>query len=85
MPPTPPAPEPTHFLGYKREAARCAVSPADMTDAERSALVGGNRRRSPPGFCPASGRSDGGQLNFRFSRATPRVERSKARPCETGC
>ena len=37
MPPTPPAPEPTHFLGYQREAARCPVPLADMelTDAAK--------------------------------------------------
>jgi len=40
MPPTPPAPEPTHFLGYQREAARCPVSLADMelTDAATQRL-----------------------------------------------
>ena len=36
----PPAPGPTHFLGYQREAARCPVSLADMelTDAATQRL-----------------------------------------------
>ena len=52
MPPASPAPEPTHFLGCQREAARCPVS------------------------------LDGGQLNSRFPRATPRVgpRRAPAKP-----